>query len=419
MKLAIKNPAPMNRFQTQWGDYHFGASLERALAARGLDIVQHYWPNWDADDGEEAVLVLRGWHRYMPSRDVPSILWVISHPGLVTVEEVEAYTLVYSASATFRALIRDSTSTPIELLRQCTDTEIFYPPSGPDTDRSGIVFVASARGARRDMAHWAHSARTDLTIVGRNWDKEALAPLRVQSYVPNAQVADIYRRSRLSLNDHWLDMKRFGMISNRIFDSLACGTPVLSDSFPELREFFGNNILHANNVVEYCDAISQYEQDYPRLLEMADEAGARVRREHSFSACAEQILSQMMSPPPRIGRCGASGSQLMEDKTRLGTALRDTIHQDEQKIEHLKEDVSALSMDLEGTKVAMGKLELCYEKLQRDGETRVNRLMRENELLTRQVQSLVSSRSWRLTAPLRKIARAVKSLWLRRRKVNS
>ena len=40
------------------------------------------------------------------------------------------------------------------------------------------------------------------------------------------------------LNDHWDTMRAWGFVSNRIFDVLACGTPVISDHLPEIEELF-------------------------------------------------------------------------------------------------------------------------------------------------------------------------------------
>ena len=43
----------------------------------------------------------------------------------------------------------------------------------------------------------------------------------------------------LVLNDHWADMAREGFVSNRIFDALATGAPVVSDSVPGLSDSLG------------------------------------------------------------------------------------------------------------------------------------------------------------------------------------
>lgn len=421
MKLSIKSPAPSNRYQKNWGDFHFGSSLQRALEAQGAEVVQHYWPQWDAEDGEDVVLVLRGWHGYVPPPDKVSILWVISHPALVTKDELDAYTLVYSASSTLRSLVRDVTSTPVELLRQCTDTALFHPPVGiagsESSARHGIVFVASSRGARRDMAHWAIGAGTELTIVGRNWNERGQKSLRFRSYVTNEEVAEIYRSARLSLNDHWLDMRRFGIVSNRIFDCLACGVPVLSDSFPELRELFGDCLLFANNAGEYVEAMKQYEQGYDRLLEKVSRAGEQVRREYSFAGCAEQILAQAVAPPARTKHRSNPGICLLEDKERLESALRDSVVQDEQKIEDLKMDLVKLARELSQAKLEVQSLERKQREMAREHAASIARLSDDRDRLTRQaselefrIASLLNSTSWRMTALFREVARIGKAL---------
>ena len=35
------------------------------------------------------------------------------------------------------------------------------------------------------------------------------------------------------------------MINNRVFDALACGTPIISDYFPALKDTFGDMVFYA------------------------------------------------------------------------------------------------------------------------------------------------------------------------------
>ncbi len=62
-------------------------------------------------------------------------------------------------------------------------------------------------------------------------------------HLPNEQVRLAYSSAAILLNDHWDDMRAEGIVSNRIFDALACGALVVSDYMPELGERFGDCIV--------------------------------------------------------------------------------------------------------------------------------------------------------------------------------
>jgi hypothetical protein len=304
MKIAIKNPAPIGINLKKWGDYHFGISLQKALESHGTIVVQHFWPEWDRDDGEDVVLVLRGKRYYTPPPDKISLLWVISHPATVSVEEIDAYTIAYVASATHRRLLKGATKTPVEIMRQCTDTTLFswQEELGLDADieaRRGIIFVANSKGIRRDIIQWAMEAGVQPSIIGRHWSGVGLGKLVTREYIDNVELPAFYRASRLSLNDHWGDMLHYGIINNRIFDCLACGLPVLSDTFPELRDVCGKSILYAADAGGFWDAIRFYTLRYPDVIENTHRLWEQLRNTYSFDARADQIISQAGNPPPR------------------------------------------------------------------------------------------------------------------------
>lgn len=324
MKLAIKNPAPLSGGLTRWGDYHFGMSLQHALESRGVEVVQHFWPEWDRDDGEDMVLVLRGKRRLHRVPEKQAALWIISHPGSVSPEELDEFDLVFSASETFTRIIGTATSTPMEVMRQCTDTRMFHggDPEGGDADRHGIVFVANSRGVRREILGWAQETGMLPALIGSQWEQLGLGHLVTQEFIENTELPDLYRGARLALNDHWGDMRYFGIISNRIFDCLACGLPVVTDGFPELVEICGEGVHVAHDARSYWDAVWKHRTRYPEIMEGAKRTWARIGADHTFDARADQIIAHFGAPAARKRRAtAASGAQAprvawMEDVLR-------------------------------------------------------------------------------------------------------
>ncbi|WP_404375290.1 glycosyltransferase [Vreelandella aquamarina] len=301
MKIAIKNPSPLGPQLTKWGDYHFGLSLQQALEAKGVEVVQHYWPEWDKQEDEDAVLVLRGKRRYQPTGKTPAYLWVMSHPASVSPEEIALYTTVFVASDTHRQLLKGQITTPIERMRQCTDTTLFKRDERTLEEsirqRRDIIFVANSRGVNRDMMRWAGEVSLYPALIGRHWKQAGLQSRVKQEYVDNHELPQLYQQSRMTLNDHWGDMHHYGIINNRIFDSLACGLPIMTDTFPELEALCGPSVLHVRNPADYLAAIRYYTYHYPELIERTWALWDKIGHDYSFDARAEQIIATIEQQP--------------------------------------------------------------------------------------------------------------------------
>lgn len=309
MKLAIKNPAPEGSRQTFWGDYSFGGSLKRALEELGIEVVQHFWPDWDRDDGEDAILVLRGKRLYVPPRDKVSMLWVISHPATVSLEELNRYSVAFVASEKLYSTFAPLTSTPVEVMRQCTDVSLFAPPGCTVEEdakrREGVVFVANSRGVRRDMLQWSLAAGRPPRLIGGHWDQFGLAELVYREHVRNSELPEVYQGAKASLNDHWADMRHFGIINNRVFDCMACGVPVVTDSFAELVSVVGDAALYANNADELQSALKELDESYASVLSRVRSWWDQHGTDYSFSARAEQILRAIVRLEPKGAEPGA------------------------------------------------------------------------------------------------------------------
>jgi hypothetical protein len=291
--IAIKNPAPIGPHQMTWGDFHFGASLQAALERLGVSVVQHYWPDWEKSDGEDAIIVLRGKRAFAPREGQFSILWVLSHPATVSVDEIESFDLTYLGSSKHLGMMKDAVKSRLKVLRQCSDDTLFNPGADPAAPRSGTIFVANSRGVLRNMLRWALDAGIEPALYGNQWRSLGLRRLVGQRYIETRELPLLSRRSRLSLNDHWTDMIYFGYINNRIFDCLFCGLPVLSDEFPELREVCGDGILYAGDATSFRASHQYAEDHYDELSARTAELGKRLRPHYTFAARAAEILDDL------------------------------------------------------------------------------------------------------------------------------
>jgi spore maturation protein CgeB len=171
------------------------------------------------------------------------VLWVISHPDDLTIAECDEADLILVASSRFAEELRSRTSTPVEVLLQATDHHRFRPLLPDPQHHHDVVAVAKTRDVPRPVVMDAIAAGIRPAIFGSGWEAFVDPSLVVSNYVPNNELPRLYASAGVVLNDHWASMRDAGFVSNRLFDVLACGTPVISDDLPELADLFDGAVL--------------------------------------------------------------------------------------------------------------------------------------------------------------------------------
>ena len=238
LRWAIKCTAPDVAERHEWGDWYFATALARALERLGQHVtvdcrLAWYRPTAHLDD---VVLSLRGTRRYEPNPQHCNLSWVISHPERVSDDEVAVLDHVFAASAPFaQRLAARVPSVPVEPLLQCTDPSVFFPDPDP-TLAEDLLFVGNSRGQLRTVVRDALEAGLRPAIHGAGWQGLVPEELVVSTHVPNHELRRHYSSARVVLNDHWEDMRAHGIVSNRIFDALACGARVVTDPVDGLPE---------------------------------------------------------------------------------------------------------------------------------------------------------------------------------------
>jgi hypothetical protein len=262
----------------------------------GHEVSTQYKPEWqEGEDDAEVVVVLRGKFSYAPRNlDAINVMWVLSHPGDVSDEEVGEFDLCCVASTSHTQRLRQRLGTKrIMPLLQCTDTR-----DSPDTlllpasERRDVIFVGNSRNVERWYILEHLREGYPLKIWGTGWEPWAEAQqCVVGKHVENERLGQLYGSAKATLNDHWPDMLEYGFINNRIFDALACGLPVISDYLPELDKMFGGGILYYRRGESLAPTFTNFERDYLRLFDRTQALAERVAREHSFVARTDELLS--------------------------------------------------------------------------------------------------------------------------------
>ena len=310
-RIAIKVPIPSNVESEKWGDHYFAMSLARSLEKKGYSVRIDLIPEW-YDHGyleDDATLVIRGLKRYYPQPGQLNIMWNISHPDLVSDEEYESYDHVFVASASHTETLSGRLSVSVSALYQCTDPDLFYPDPDPDPDipYNSILYVSNSRKPLRKSIEYSLKNSIPVIVYGRNWQGNIPDQNIKGGPIPNDLLRKYYSRCEVLLNDHWADMSANGFISNRLFDAIASGCPILSDYCEGIETIFGDSVLVYSTEQEFVDGLKKMLNDPEKYKNNAGLWSQRIRDYHSFDQRAEEIhsfLQMKLSPQPLPGRTG-------------------------------------------------------------------------------------------------------------------
>lgn len=292
--FCIKIGAPSWNVAPSWGDLHYARAIQRHLERRGYRCLIQVLDEWDNSEGLEydVAVHLKGLTLYVPKPSQFNVLWNISHPGRLTAGECDRYDLVFVASERWAEWLRPRTSTPVVVLEQATDPEVFFPDPDPEHEHE-LVFVGNSRKVRRRILRDLLPTERDLAVWGGDWEGLINEKHLAGHYLPNAEVRKAYSSASIVLNDHWDDMREHGFISNRIYDALACGALVISDDLPELEERFRDAVVTYRSPEELRRLVDHYLDSPEERAEKGRRGRELVLTGHTFGHRADVLLGEI------------------------------------------------------------------------------------------------------------------------------
>lgn len=293
LRLALTVAAPSARAASQWGDWHLGQAMARSLRRQGhsVRLQRADQANDPAGRSCDVHIVLRGKVAVERTPGQRHVLWIISHPESVETSECDAADLVLVASERYAQHLRTRTSTPVEVLLQATDHRRFRPRTPDPRHTHAVAVVAMTRHVFRPVVASAIEAGLRPAIYGGGWHEFVDDELIVAEFVRNEDLPVVYSSVGVLLNDHWDTMRAWGFVSNRLFDALACGTPVVSDHLPELEELFGDAVDAYTDAESLGRAVERALDDPIAARQRADAGRAEVLARHTFDHRASELLA--------------------------------------------------------------------------------------------------------------------------------
>ncbi|NES76925.1 MULTISPECIES: tetratricopeptide repeat protein [unclassified Okeania] len=296
-RIGIKIGVPDWKQAQEWGEYHFALAMKRQFEILGHSVRIDILPEWENPQifGDDVAITIRGLSRYQPKSYHINLMWNISHPDKVSLQEYEQYDRVFVASHSYAEELQKKVKVPVQTLLQCTDPNLFYPDKEGYEEIGEILFVGNSRKVYRQIVKDAVKSGLKVDVYGTNWGNLLPDGYLKGEYIPNEILRRYYSKCGVLLNDHWDTMREKGFISNRLFDAAACGATIVSDKIAGLEEVFGNKISTYNSqedlpkVVE--DSLQQKSQNRREKLDLAK----YVRENHSFEKRVREMLEAIVT----------------------------------------------------------------------------------------------------------------------------
>lgn len=210
--------------------------------------------------------------------------------------------LSFSAGPILRRLENQYGSPCARPLHCAFDPDMYHPEAAADEWDLGYLGTYSVdRQPRVEQLLLEPATRWPqgrFVVGGPMYPESVQWPANVQhrDHVPPAEHRGFYNRQRWTLNVTRDDMIAAGWSpSVRLFEAAACGTPIISDSWPGLEDFFtpGDEIVLAQNSDEVLHALRDLDQTTRQAI--ARRARERVLAEHTAAHRAQQLVDLLQN----------------------------------------------------------------------------------------------------------------------------
>lgn len=290
-RIAIKIPAPDWKSVYEWGDYYLALGLKKEFERYNCSVLLQVLPEWNNQEDRDCdvVLVLRGLSKYKPRKHQFNIMWNISHPDSVEIQEYNQYDHVFIASDLWSEKIKEAADVPVDVLLQCTDPELFYPDKS-EKYQHDLLFAGNSRKVKRKILEDLLPTEYDLAVYGTNWSKLIPREYVKDEHIPNQELRKAYSSCKILLNDHWDDMRVKGFLSNRLFDGFASGAFIISDDVEGASDIFEDALITYKSPEDLHSLIDHYLNHKSERIEKSMKGQSIVTRDHTFQKRVECIM---------------------------------------------------------------------------------------------------------------------------------
>lgn len=274
-------------------DYAYCMTLKKYLEREGIYAVFQLYEDWYCDVGADVEILMGNFRDYHPDRRVSgrlNVMWLVCHPENVPDEVASRYDLILVDSGPLAESMKGRSLAKIEPFIVTADTDYFYRDNSPAVyDR---VFVGHTRGENRNCVKWCRDNKIELDVWGGGWEKYYKNDpyIHLHGTISYDETAEIYRKSKIIINDHHHEMRKTGMINNRCPEVLLCGKTMLCDWSQGVEDEFGDLVTFYHDENDFVEALGRAEENYERLCSEIDNRYDELVDKYSFASGIKKMV---------------------------------------------------------------------------------------------------------------------------------
>lgn len=215
---------------------------------------------------------------------------------------IAEYSMVLASSRKASHWMSSRLGRLVGILRIATNIDRFGKLHRPEKDDFDFVFSGSYWGSERDVdsALRQLDPRFRGAIFGRHWETVPELARWYRGFVPYADLPGIYRRSAVVIDDANHVTKTWGAANSRVFDALAAGCLVITNSQTVSDELFDGDLPVYGSADQLQNSLTYYLTNSDTRSALVEQLRSKVLREHSYAQRAVALRSLLQGGVKRI-----------------------------------------------------------------------------------------------------------------------
>ncbi len=196
-----------------------------------------------------------------------------------------SYDLYLAASQLSARYISDRLGKLAHILRIGTNPKRFNVEGRPSVPTLDYVFTGSYWGSDRDITSALGALPVKLRgeIYGKGWHAQPHLARLDKGFVRYADLPDIYKRTAIVIDDANHVTKAWGSTNSRVFDALAAGCLVITNSESASLDAFDGELPVYRSNVDLVQLVSHYANDQKSRATLQERLGSIVLEKHCYS----------------------------------------------------------------------------------------------------------------------------------------
>ena len=284
--------------ESGWGDYYTAHELGDAFTAQGWYVIyaERHLDRWyEIQENDEIDLLISLLDSYDVRRapdGAVTIAWVrnwvdrwIDQPWFAS------YDIVAGSSHKAAEQIQRRSRFRPTVVPLATNPDRFRPGPTNPLFAGEYAFTGNNWGLGREVLKSLDVHRGErFSIFGKGWESDPLASRYWRGHLSYDFLPDVYRSTKLVLDDAATHTLPYGQLNSRVFDALSAGSLVISNNADGSNELFGGRLPTYTNSEELRAQLDHFLSDEASRADLAADLRAEVLEKHTYKARVQEFI---------------------------------------------------------------------------------------------------------------------------------